>query len=106
MQPHLSYSAVDYQLSFSCSSFLSPLCFQPDSEDKIRGIPPPPWSRELGEVRVGSIGLSLWFQILFDFVPSELQNQETSSSQCLDLNSDTLHSLLAHVEQGVHVTYA
>lgn len=58
MQPHLSYSAVDYQL-FSCSSFFSPLCFQPDSEDKIKGIPPPPWSRELGKVRVGSIGLSL-----------------------------------------------
>ena len=58
------------QLCFSCPSFLSPLCFQPDPEDKLKGIPPSPWSRELGGVRVGSIGLSLWFQILFDFLGS------------------------------------
>lgn len=95
------------QLCFSCPSFLSPLCFQPDPEDKLKGIPPSPWSRELGELGWGPLGWVFGFRFYLTFlVPSELQNQETSSSQCLDLDSDTLLPLLAHVDQGVHATYA
>lgn len=73
----------------------------------LRAFPHPLGQENWRELGWGPLGWVFGFRFYLTFlVPSELQNQETSSSQCLDLDSDTLHLLLAHVEQGVHATHA